>query len=150
MNDITDTLEPPATPGDIRAYDVRTGKTRWTFHTIPRPVQWPHSPKRRSSPLTGMSQRSTRSRMPRCSAKPNSSISVMCRMVAKGEQSSLGYSVFTPGTELTPVCHEAEEVDEEERPHRRALGLLDGGIDLLERQAALLLGAIQVENQARI
>ena len=32
------------------------------------------------------------------------------RMVAKGEQSSLGYSVFTPGTELTPVCHEAEEV----------------------------------------
>lgn len=32
------------------------------------------------------------------------------RMVAKGEQSSLGYSVFTPGTELQPVCHEAEEV----------------------------------------
>ena len=31
-------------------------------------------------------------------------------MLAKGEQSSLGYSVFTPGTELTPVCHEAEEV----------------------------------------
>jgi len=32
------------------------------------------------------------------------------RMVVKGEQSSLGYSVFTPGTELTPVCHETEEV----------------------------------------
>ena len=32
------------------------------------------------------------------------------RMVAKGAQSSLGYSVFTPGTELTPVCHETEEV----------------------------------------
>jgi quercetin dioxygenase-like cupin family protein len=32
------------------------------------------------------------------------------RMVAKGEHSSLGYSVFTPGTELTPVCHETEEV----------------------------------------
>ena len=31
-------------------------------------------------------------------------------MVAKGEQSSLGYSVFTPGTELAPVCHETEEV----------------------------------------
>jgi quercetin dioxygenase-like cupin family protein len=31
------------------------------------------------------------------------------RMVVKGEQSSLGYSVFTPGTELTPVCHETEE-----------------------------------------
>ena len=32
------------------------------------------------------------------------------RMVAKGERSSLGYSVFTPGTELQPVCHEVEEV----------------------------------------
>ena len=27
----------PASYGDIRAYDVRTGKLRWTFHTIPRP-----------------------------------------------------------------------------------------------------------------
>ncbi len=25
----------PASPGDIRAYDVRTGKLRWSFHTIP-------------------------------------------------------------------------------------------------------------------
>ncbi|MBV8821139.1 MAG: PQQ-binding-like beta-propeller repeat protein [Acidobacteriaceae bacterium] len=25
----------PAPPGDIRAYDVRTGAMRWTFHTIP-------------------------------------------------------------------------------------------------------------------
>ncbi|HSD11814.1 MAG TPA: hypothetical protein VLF14_12550, partial [Candidatus Binatia bacterium] len=32
------------------------------------------------------------------------------RMVAKGEESSLGYSVFTPGTELAPVRHETEEV----------------------------------------
>ncbi len=32
------------------------------------------------------------------------------RMVAKGEGSSLGYSVFTPGTELTAVRHEVEEV----------------------------------------
>ena len=32
------------------------------------------------------------------------------RMVAKGERSSLGYSVFTPGTVLQPVCHETEEV----------------------------------------
>jgi len=32
------------------------------------------------------------------------------RMLAKGGQSSLGYSVFTPGTELTPVRHETEEV----------------------------------------
>lgn len=30
----------PATPGDIRAYDVRTGKTRWSFHTIPRPGEF--------------------------------------------------------------------------------------------------------------
>jgi quercetin dioxygenase-like cupin family protein len=32
------------------------------------------------------------------------------RMLAKGEQSSLGYSVFTSGTTLQPVCHETEEV----------------------------------------
>ncbi len=36
----------PAPPGDIRAYDVRTGKIRWTFHTIPHPGEvgyetWP-------------------------------------------------------------------------------------------------------------
>ena len=27
----------PAVHGDIRAYDVRTGKLRWAFHTIPHP-----------------------------------------------------------------------------------------------------------------
>ena len=26
----------PTPPGDVRAYDVRTGALRWTFHTIPR------------------------------------------------------------------------------------------------------------------
>jgi quinoprotein glucose dehydrogenase len=36
----------PALPGDIRAYDVRTGALRWIFHTIPRPGElgydtWP-------------------------------------------------------------------------------------------------------------
>ena len=31
------------------------------------------------------------------------------RILLKGEASSLGYSVFTPGTELTAVRHEAEE-----------------------------------------
>lgn len=36
----------PALHGDIRAYDVRTGKLRWSFHTIPRPGEpgsetWP-------------------------------------------------------------------------------------------------------------
>jgi quinoprotein glucose dehydrogenase len=27
----------PASPGDIRAYDVRTGALKWSFHTIPHP-----------------------------------------------------------------------------------------------------------------
>jgi glucose dehydrogenase len=36
----------PAPPGDIRAFDVRTGKLRWSFHTIPHPGEagyetWP-------------------------------------------------------------------------------------------------------------
>ena len=36
----------PTSPGDIRAYDVRTGKLRWAFHTIPHPGEpgyatWP-------------------------------------------------------------------------------------------------------------
>lgn len=36
----------PASYGDIRAYDVRSGKLRWKFHTIPRPGEsgydtWP-------------------------------------------------------------------------------------------------------------
>jgi quinoprotein glucose dehydrogenase len=30
----------PASYGDVRAYDVRTGKLRWTFHTIPRPGEF--------------------------------------------------------------------------------------------------------------
>jgi quinoprotein glucose dehydrogenase len=29
-----------AAPGDIRAYDARTGKIRWTFHTIPQPGEF--------------------------------------------------------------------------------------------------------------
>jgi quinoprotein glucose dehydrogenase len=32
--------EHPAPPGDIRAYDVRTGQLRWTFHTIPHPGEY--------------------------------------------------------------------------------------------------------------
>jgi quinoprotein glucose dehydrogenase len=36
----------PTSPGDIRAYDVRTGQLRWAFHTIPHPGEkgydtWP-------------------------------------------------------------------------------------------------------------
>jgi quinoprotein glucose dehydrogenase len=30
----------PAPPGDVRAYDVRTGKLRWSFHTIPHPGEY--------------------------------------------------------------------------------------------------------------
>jgi len=30
----------PAPPGNIRAFDVRTGKLRWTFHTIPLPGEF--------------------------------------------------------------------------------------------------------------
>jgi quinoprotein glucose dehydrogenase len=38
----------PAPPGDIRAFDVHTGKVRWTFHTIPHPDEtgadtWPEN-----------------------------------------------------------------------------------------------------------
>src|SRR6266849_4382994 len=37
---------PPSPPGDVRAFDVRTGKLRWSFHTIPHPGEtgyetWP-------------------------------------------------------------------------------------------------------------
>jgi quinoprotein glucose dehydrogenase len=30
----------PAAPGDVRAFDVRTGKMRWAFHTIPQPGEF--------------------------------------------------------------------------------------------------------------
>ena len=33
----------PAPPGDIRAYDVRTGALRWTFHTLPHPGEFGYS-----------------------------------------------------------------------------------------------------------
>lgn len=37
---------PPGMPGDIRAFDLRTGKEAWRFHTVPRPGEpgyetWP-------------------------------------------------------------------------------------------------------------
>ncbi len=35
---VSETL--PATRGDIRAYDVRSGKLSWTFHTIPHPGEF--------------------------------------------------------------------------------------------------------------
>ena len=30
----------PAAPGDIRAFDIRTGRQRWSFHTIPHPGEF--------------------------------------------------------------------------------------------------------------
>ncbi len=30
----------PSAPGDIRAFDVRTGKQKWSFHTIPHPGEF--------------------------------------------------------------------------------------------------------------
>ena len=30
----------PSAPGDIRAYDIKSGKLRWNFHTIPRPGEF--------------------------------------------------------------------------------------------------------------
>src|SRR5260370_22279654 len=35
---VSETL--PAAPGHIRAYDARTGKLRWVFHTIPQPGEF--------------------------------------------------------------------------------------------------------------
>jgi len=32
----------PASPGDVRAYDMRSGKLRWSFHTIPHPGEFGH------------------------------------------------------------------------------------------------------------
>jgi quinoprotein glucose dehydrogenase len=32
----------PSAPGHVRAYDVRTGAIRWTFHTIPKPGELGH------------------------------------------------------------------------------------------------------------
>ena len=32
----------PTSPGDVRAYDVRTGALRWSFHTIPHPGESGH------------------------------------------------------------------------------------------------------------
>ena len=34
--------EEGSAPGDVRAYDVRTGAIRWTFHTIPHPGEFGH------------------------------------------------------------------------------------------------------------
>ena len=33
-------LAPDPPPGDVRAFDVRTGRLVWTFHSIPQPGEW--------------------------------------------------------------------------------------------------------------
>ncbi|MEZ5391874.1 MAG: pyrroloquinoline quinone-dependent dehydrogenase [Bryobacterales bacterium] len=38
---VTDAL-PQGPAGDIRGFDARTGKLRWTFHTVPRPGEFGH------------------------------------------------------------------------------------------------------------
>jgi quinoprotein glucose dehydrogenase len=50
---IADTLRPDAPPGDVRAFDVRTGKVRWTFHTIPRDGEEGHATWESGTALTG-------------------------------------------------------------------------------------------------
>ena len=35
---VSETL--PGSPGDIRAYDLKTGELRWSFHTIPHPGEF--------------------------------------------------------------------------------------------------------------
>ena len=39
----------PASPGDVRAYDARSGALRWSFHTIPRPGESGHETWSKSS-----------------------------------------------------------------------------------------------------
>ena len=42
-NSIADSvMDKEAPPGYVHAFDVRTGKLRWTFHTIPRPGEFGH------------------------------------------------------------------------------------------------------------
>lgn len=38
----------PAGPGDIRAFDVRTGRERWRFHTVPHPGEYGYESWRRA------------------------------------------------------------------------------------------------------
>jgi quinoprotein glucose dehydrogenase len=50
---IADTLRPDSPPGDVRAFDVRTGALRWTFHTIPRKGEPGHETWQSGTRLTG-------------------------------------------------------------------------------------------------
>ncbi|MEB2346117.1 MAG: pyrroloquinoline quinone-dependent dehydrogenase [Deltaproteobacteria bacterium] len=50
---IADTLRPDSPPGDVRAFDVRSGALRWTFHTIPHPGEPGHETWETGTRLTG-------------------------------------------------------------------------------------------------
>ncbi|MCA9512654.1 MAG: pyrroloquinoline quinone-dependent dehydrogenase [Myxococcales bacterium] len=50
---IADTLRPDEPPGDVRAFDVRTGALRWTFHTIPHEGEPGHETWKSGTALTG-------------------------------------------------------------------------------------------------
>jgi len=50
---IADTLRPDSPPGDVRAFDVRSGALRWTFHTIPHAGEPGYETWRSGTRLTG-------------------------------------------------------------------------------------------------
>jgi len=50
---IADVVRPDAPPGDVRAFDVRSGALRWTFHTIPHPGEAGHETWETGTQLTG-------------------------------------------------------------------------------------------------
>jgi quinoprotein glucose dehydrogenase len=50
---IADTLRPDAPAGDVRAFDVRSGALRWTFHTIPHPGEPSHETWETGTRLSG-------------------------------------------------------------------------------------------------
>ena len=50
---IADTVRPDSPPGDVRAFDVRTGALRWTFHTIPHAGEPGHETWETGTRLTG-------------------------------------------------------------------------------------------------
>jgi quinoprotein glucose dehydrogenase len=50
---IADILRPDAPPGDVRAFDVRSGALRWSFHTIPHPGEPGHETWETGTRLTG-------------------------------------------------------------------------------------------------
>jgi quinoprotein glucose dehydrogenase len=50
---IADVVRPDSPPGDVRAFDVRSGALRWTFHPIPHPGEPGHETWETGTRLTG-------------------------------------------------------------------------------------------------